>query len=117
LTVARRARFHLHFTQTCRSWLNQVERWFALITTQATRRGSVESVADRKRKIDEFVKHYNQRPKPFMRPATVESILAKSEPQSKVIHGTRDWTDSRGSGASAQIGPCQSDSQPTQTAF
>ena len=54
--LARRPRFHLHFTPTYSSWLNQVERWFALITTQAIRRGSFESVADLKRKIDEFVK-------------------------------------------------------------
>jgi hypothetical protein len=57
--------------------LNPVERWFALITTQAIRRGSFDSVADLKRKIDEFVKHYHQHPKPFMWTATAESILAK----------------------------------------
>jgi hypothetical protein len=41
--------------------LNQVERWFALITTQAIWRGSFDSVADLKRKIDEFVKPYDTR--------------------------------------------------------
>jgi transposase len=60
--LTRRPRFHLHFTPTYSSWLNQVERWFALITTQAIGRGSFDSVADLKRKIDEFVKHYNQHP-------------------------------------------------------
>ena len=79
----------LHFTPTYSSWLNQVERWFALITTQAIRRGSFDSVADLKRKIDEFVKHYNQHPKPFMWTATAESILAKIERLCKVINGTR----------------------------
>lgn len=87
--LARRPRFHLHFTPTYSSWLNQVERWFALITTQAIRRGSFDSVADLKRRIDEFVKHYNQHPKPFMRTATAESILAKIERLCKVINGTR----------------------------
>lgn len=87
--LARRPRFHLHFTPTYSSWLNQVERWFALITTQAIRRGSFDSVADLKRKIDEFVKHYNQHPKPFMWTATAESILAKIERLCKVINGTR----------------------------
>jgi transposase len=87
--LARRPRFHLHFTPTYSSWLNQVERWFALITTQAIRRGSFDSVADLKRKIDEFVKHYNQHPKPFMWTATPESILAKIERLCKVINGTR----------------------------
>lgn len=87
--LARRPRFHLHFTPTYSSWLNQVERWFALITTQAIRRGSFDSVADLKRKIDEFVKHYSQHPKPFMWTATAESILAKIERPCKVINGTR----------------------------
>jgi putative transposase len=64
--LARRPRFHLHFTPTYSSWLNQVERWFALITNQAIRRGSFDSVTDLKRKITEFVDHYNQHPRPFM---------------------------------------------------
>jgi putative transposase len=64
--LARRPRFHLHFTPTYSSWLNQVERWFALITNQAIRRGSFDSVPDLKRKINEFVEHYNQHPKPFV---------------------------------------------------
>ena len=87
--LARRPRFHLHFTPTYSSWLTQVERWFALITTQAIRRGSFDSVANLKRKIDEFVKHYNQHPKPFMWTATAESILAKIERLCKVVNGTR----------------------------
>jgi transposase len=60
--LARRPRFHVHFTPTYSSGLNQVERWFALITNQAIRRSSVDSVADPRRKIDTFVTHYNQRP-------------------------------------------------------
>lgn len=87
--LARRPRFHLHFTPTYSSWLNQVERWFALITNQAIRRGSFDSVTDLKRKISEFVEHYNQHPRPFMWSATAESILAKLERLCKVINGTR----------------------------
>ena len=86
--LARRPRFHLHFTPTYSSWLNQVERWFALITNQAIRRGSFNSVIDLKRKIGEFVDHYNQHPRPFMWTATAESILAKLERLCKVINGT-----------------------------
>lgn len=86
--LARRPRFHLHHTPTYSSWLNQVERWFALITNQAIRRGSFDSVADLKRKIAEFVEHYNQHPKPFMWTATAESIFAKLERLCKVINGT-----------------------------
>ena len=87
--LARRPRFHLHFTPTYSSWLNQVERWFALITNQAIRRGSFESVTDLKRQINAFVDHYNQHPKPFMWTATAESILAKLERLCKVINGTQ----------------------------
>jgi transposase len=86
--LARRPRFHLHFILTYSSWLNQVERWFALITNQAIRRGSFDSVTDLKRKISEFVEHYNQHPRPFMWTATAESILDKLERLCKVISGT-----------------------------
>ena len=87
--LARRPRFHLHFTPTYSSWLNQVERWFALITNQAIRRGSFNSVTDLKRKIKEFVEHYNRHPRPFAWTATAESILAKLERLCKVINGTQ----------------------------
>jgi putative transposase len=86
--LARHPRFHVHFTPTYSSWLNQVERWFALITNQAIRRGSFDSVTDLKRKISEFVDHYNEHPKPFMWTATAESILDKLERLCKVINGT-----------------------------
>jgi len=86
--LARRPRFHLHFTPTYSSWLNQVERWFALITQQAIRRGSFDSVTDLKRRIEDFVAHYNQHPRPFSWTATAESILAKLERLCKVINGT-----------------------------
>jgi transposase len=87
--LARRPRFHLHFTPTYSSWLNQVERWFALITNQAIRRGSFDSVTDLKRKIELFVGHYNQHPRPFMWTATADSILGKIERLCKFINGTR----------------------------
>jgi len=87
--LARRPRFHVHFTPTYSSWLNQVERWFALITNQSIRRGSLQSVSDLKRQINAFVDNYNQHPKPFKWTATADSILAKLERICKVINGTR----------------------------
>ncbi|WP_410548637.1 transposase, partial [Achromobacter sp. SIMBA_011] len=42
--LARHTRYHMHFTPTYSSWLNQVERWFGLITQQAIRRGSFKNV-------------------------------------------------------------------------
>lgn len=86
--LARRPRFHLHYTPTYASWLNQVERWFGLITQRTIRRGSLRSVTELKRKINEFVEHYNQHPSAFMWTATAESILTKLERLCKVINGT-----------------------------
>ena len=42
LWLAQRFRFQIHYTPTYSSWLNQVERWFGLITQQAIRRGSFQ---------------------------------------------------------------------------
>jgi putative transposase len=68
--LARHPRFHLHHTPTYASWLNQLERWFALITQQAIRRGSFRSVRDLVRKIDSYVTHYNTHKRPFAWTAT-----------------------------------------------
>lgn len=87
--LARHPRFHLHHTPTYASWLNQVERWFALITQQAIRRGSFRSVRDLVRKIDSFVTHYNSSKRPFIWTATADSILGKIQRLCKVINGTQ----------------------------
>lgn len=86
--LARHSRFHLHHTPTYASWLNQVERWFALITQQAIRRGSFRSVRDLVRKIDSYVTHYNTSKRPFIWTATADSILGKIQRLCKVIYGT-----------------------------
>jgi putative transposase len=44
--LAQRPRYHVHYTPTYASWLNQLERWFGLITQQAIRRGSFSSVKE-----------------------------------------------------------------------
>ena len=82
-------RFHVHHTPTYSSWLNQVERWFGLITQQAIRRGSFASVTDLRRRIEQFVDHWNQHPKPFAWTATADSIFKKLTRLGKVISGTR----------------------------
>ncbi len=86
--LARRPRFHVHFTPTYASWLNQVERWFGLITQRAIRRGSFKSVRELVSRIEHFVKHYNTQARPFVWTATAESILEKVERLCKVINGT-----------------------------
>ena len=74
---AQHSRFHPYFVPTYASWLNQVERWFALITQKAIRRGSFRSVKELVVKIDQFVVAYNKKAKPFVWVATADSILAK----------------------------------------
>src|SRR6185369_5784403 len=66
--LARRPRFHMHYTPTYASWLNQVERWFGLITQSAIRRGSFRSVRDLISKIDRYAKPTIPRPDPSSGP-------------------------------------------------
>src|ERR1700710_849245 len=75
--LAQRPRYQIHYTPTYSSWLNQVERWFALITQRAIRRGSFRSVKDLVEKIDAFVQLYNRSHRPFVWTATADSILGK----------------------------------------
>ena len=58
--LATRPRFHVHFTPTYASWLNQVEIWFNRITQRAIRRGTFRSVKELVTKIDQFVENDNQ---------------------------------------------------------
>jgi transposase len=58
-------RFKVHYTPTSASWLNLVERWFALITDQAIRRGSFDSVRSLERAIMRYLAHWNENAKPF----------------------------------------------------
>jgi putative transposase len=72
-------RWHVHYTPTYASWLNQVEIWFNIITQRAIRRGSFSSVKELIAKIEDYIKRYNRHPKPFIWTATADSILAKIE--------------------------------------
>lgn len=86
--LARHPRYQLHFTPTYASWLNQVERWFGLITQQAIRRASFRNVRELVARIDRFVSHYNANNRPFLWTATAESILAKLQRPCKLINRT-----------------------------
>jgi putative transposase len=55
----------MQFIPTYSSWLNQVERFFALITGKAIRRGSFGSVEQLIKRIGQFVSHYNENCEPF----------------------------------------------------
>lgn len=74
---ARHPRYHLHFTPTSGSWVNQVERWFALITAQRIRRGSFTSVSSLEKAVQEYLADNNQHPKPFVWTASADLILGK----------------------------------------
>src|SRR6266480_2535449 len=86
--LARHPRWHIHFIPTYTSWLNQVERFFGLITEKAIRRGSFRSVKELVSKIDHFVTHYNKTCKPFIWTATADSVLQKLERLTSRISGT-----------------------------
>jgi putative transposase len=86
--LARHPRFVIHYTPTYASWLNQVERWFGLITQHAIRRGSFRSVRELVHKIDQYVIHHNLHRRPFAWTATADSIFEKLQRLCKVINGT-----------------------------
>ena len=86
--LSKRPRYHLHYTPTYASWLNQVERWFGLITQRALRRGSFRNVRELITRIESFVDHYNQSATPFTWVATADSIISKVTKITKAISGT-----------------------------
>jgi transposase len=73
--LARHRRYHLHFTPTSASWLNQVERWFALLADKQIKRGIHRSVHQLKAAIAAFIQAHNADPKPFIWTKTVDAIL------------------------------------------
>ena len=86
--LAARPRYHMHFTPTYASWLNQIGRWFGHVTQRAIRRGSFKTVRELVRRIDAFVRHYNAGARPFAWTATADSILAKLQRLLQAISGT-----------------------------
>ena len=74
---ARHPRYHVHFTPTSASWLNQVERWFAELTDKRIRRGSFNSVQSLEQAIRDYLQLNNQDPKPFVWTADADLILGK----------------------------------------
>jgi transposase len=74
--LAKRARFHLHFTPTSASWLNLVERWFATLTAKQRRRGVHRSTRELEAAIAQYLAIHNEAPKPFTWTKTADEILA-----------------------------------------
>ncbi len=75
--LKRHPRFVVHYVPTSCSWLNLIERWFAELTNKRIRRDSFQSVEALIAAIGEFLAVWNEKPKPFVWTATVDSILAK----------------------------------------
>jgi putative transposase len=86
--LAARPRYHVHYTPTYASWLNQVEIWFSIITQRAIRRGTFRSVPDLVANIERFVRNSNKNSRPFLWTATADSILQKIQRLCEAIAGT-----------------------------
>ena len=72
-------RWHVHLTPTSSSWLNQVERFFALLTDKQIRRSTHRSVLELQDTIEAFIKQHNADPKPFRWTKSANDILASIE--------------------------------------
>jgi transposase len=74
--LAKRSRYHLHFTPTGASWINLVERWwFAALTEKQLRRGIYRSTRELESAIERYLEIHNEQPKPFMWTKTADEIL------------------------------------------
>lgn len=73
--LAKRPRYHLHFTPTGSSWLNLVERWFAALTEKQLRRGVHRSTRELEHAILQYIELSNAEPKPFVWTKTADEIL------------------------------------------
>ena len=85
--LARRPRFHMHFTPTSSSWMNLVERFFADITEECVRAGSFRSVPQLTRAITAYMAVRNEQPKPYRWKADGAEILAKIKRAREALAG------------------------------
>ena len=74
--LAKRPRYHLHFTPTGASWINMVERWFAELTNKQIRRGVHRSTRALEDAIRSYLSVNNKNPKPFVWTKSADEILA-----------------------------------------
>jgi transposase len=87
--LERHPRITFHFTPTSASWLNQVETWFSVLTRQAIRRGSFNSVKELITMIDTFTTSWNDGGTPFTWVRTADEILAKAVRKDRAISESR----------------------------
>ncbi len=75
----KRPRWHRHFTPTSASWINQVERFFALLTERQIKRGAHRSTAELEAAIERYIETHNRNPRPFRWTKSADDILASIE--------------------------------------
>jgi transposase len=73
--LQRHQHYHLHFTPTHGSWINQVERWFALLSTRAIKRNSHRTVLALEAAVKQFIEAHNENPRPFQWTKSADEIL------------------------------------------
>jgi transposase len=76
---AKRPRWHRHFTPTSASWINQLERFFGLLTEQQIRRGTHRSTQELESAITSYIEVRNADPKPFRWTKSADDILKAVE--------------------------------------
>jgi transposase len=84
--LVERPRFHIHYTPTSGSWLNQVERLFSEVTTKCLRDRTAETVAALEQDIGRYLDKRNENPKPFRWKASAVEILRKVKRAWGVLH-------------------------------
>ena len=77
LAHPKRKRWHLHFTPTSASWLNLIETWFSVLTRKALTNAAFTSVAQLEERIETWISHWNDDPKPFVWTRPAEEIIDK----------------------------------------
>lgn len=91
---AKRPHWHVHLTPTGASWLNQVERFFGLISERQIKRGVYRSVAALEAAIHDFIDHHNNSPKPFAWTKNADDILASIErfcTRTLAVHSSKNF--------------------------
>jgi hypothetical protein len=83
--LAKRPRWHIHLTPTSSLWLNQVKRFFALLTDKQIKRSVHRSVAALRETITSFIEHHNADPKPFRWTKSADDILASTSASASAI--------------------------------
>lgn len=91
--LVRRPHWHVHFTPTSASWINQVERWFAELTRKQLKRGVHRSTNELETDITAFIKAHNENPKPYKWVKSADEILASVKRVCQKMNLTSDSRD------------------------